>query len=281
MLALTLWPEWPWAVCVLGKPVENREWPPPEDVVGTDVVLHAGKSVGGRPSKVAMREGLNAMSCAASAVGVRLVSAEVQPDGRVRMTTIHPGCAEPRVTHIVPGSLVCVVRVAGVVDDKSDHPVADGPFYSGPFGWILEDVRPLSEPVACKGFQKLWQVPLPLVEQVYRQVPSAVRPRTEPVVINRHWYAGRPLPAPSVYCGRGTPLGNPYTVQEHGPGALGLYRRHLWQKIRDRDPGVLGALEEISPDHHIVCSCKPRPCHADIIVAAWRWLKRTTESNRP
>lgn len=95
-----------------------------------------------------------------------------------------------------------------------------------------------------------------------------------PRVVNRHHFKGKATPEPSIYIGRGTPLGNPYKVKEHGLAALDLYRRWLWGKIKDRDPQVLRALAAITGDHHLVCSCKPRPCHGDVVVRAWAWLRR-------
>lgn len=102
-----------------------------------------------------------------------------------------------------------------------------------------------------------------------------------PVVINRHHYRNRRFPQPWCYIGRGTPLGNPFTLKEHGPQALELYRRWLWDKIRDKDPAVLRALRRITAEHHLVCSCKPRPCHGDVVVRAWQWLKEQEPKQEP
>lgn len=74
-----------------------------------------------------------------------------------------------------------------------------------------------------------------------------------------------------MYVGRGTALGNPYAVAEYGDRALELYRKWLWKKIAENDPAVLNTLFAIQPDHGLVCSCAPKPCHADVIVAAWTW----------
>src|SRR3954467_7814548 len=93
-----------------------------------------------------------------------------------------------------------------------------------------------------------------------------------PVVVNRHHYHGKALPAPFVYIGRGTPLGNPYTKQDHGADAVRLYEIDLRQRIEDRDPEVLAALNAITPEHHLGCSCKPAPCHGDVVLAEWEWL---------
>ena len=97
-----------------------------------------------------------------------------------------------------------------------------------------------------------------------------------PTVVNRHWYKGKPLPAEARYIGRGTPLGNPYTVDELGVGdALDLYRTWLWGKIRKNDPSVYAEMRAITPETLLVCSCKPRPCHGDVVVRAWSWMRTT------
>jgi hypothetical protein len=100
-----------------------------------------------------------------------------------------------------------------------------------------------------------------------------------PTVINRHHYKSdrhsQPFPRPWMYVGRGTPLGNPFTIQEHGIKAIELYRRWLWAKLKARDPDVIRELERIQENTHLVCSCAPRPCHGDVIVRAWRWWTST------
>ena len=100
-----------------------------------------------------------------------------------------------------------------------------------------------------------------------------------PHVVNRHHYRSQrrpelpPLPAPWLYVGRGTPLGNPNSIAAVPDVAenLRLYRRHLWTQIEARDPEVIACLNSITMDTALVCSCAPRPCHAQIIVAAWEW----------
>ena len=94
-----------------------------------------------------------------------------------------------------------------------------------------------------------------------------------PTVINRHHFKNG-LPEPSIYIGRGTPLGNPYTKGDFGNDALEMYRRWRWRRLTERDPAVLRALAEIREEHHLVCSCKPGPCHGDIVVRAWEWIRK-------
>jgi hypothetical protein len=88
---------------------------------------------------------------------------------------------------------------------------------------------------------------------------------------NRWIYVGR---ADSTSGFQQSPLGNPYTVEEHGrEGAIDLYRRWLWDRINDGDIKILYALSQISDDSILVCWCKPKACHGEVIVAAWQWLK--------
>lgn len=122
--------------------------------------------------------------------------------------------------------------------------------------------------------------------------------RTEPAVLNRHHLRGKAWPAHCVYIGRpgtlaqrllrqhrgvlldGTALGNRFTLAEHGEDALKLYRRWLWGEMGKRDSAARGVLEMLRPEHNLVCSCAPRPCHGDVVLAAWRWLHRGEEEQR-
>ena len=103
-----------------------------------------------------------------------------------------------------------------------------------------------------------------------------VAPVREPRVWNRHH--GEP-PGPSVYVGRGTPLGNPEPATHAGDvsGNLDRYRRWLWDRVRpgspNRDPEAVAMLERLTADHFVVCSCWPAQCHGEYVVAAWRFLQ--------
>lgn len=106
----------------------------------------------------------------------------------------------------------------------------------------------------------------------------------EPRPWNRHH--GEP-PGLNIYVGRGSPLGNPFTVElqpgetreQAAPRILDAYKRWLWTRIKAGDRAVLGALDSIADDHYIVCSCWPRHCHAEVIVKAWRW-RRSAETRK-
>lgn len=111
-----------------------------------------------------------------------------------------------------------------------------------------------------------------------------------PTPVNRHHYsyvqgvgpgqaskshkAKRELPQPWIYCGRGSPLGNPYTYGSYGELALPKYRAWLWDRLQRGDTRVWIALRSITGDTALVCSCVPKPCHVTIICDAWRWAER-------
>lgn len=105
-----------------------------------------------------------------------------------------------------------------------------------------------------------------------------INPVGEPRIWNRHH---GPAPLPYIYVGRGSPLGNPYPV-ELQPGEtrlqaaqriLGLYRRWLHAEL-GKSLEAREALADITADHNLVCSCWPGPCHAEVIVRAWRHRNR-------
>lgn len=108
-----------------------------------------------------------------------------------------------------------------------------------------------------------------------------------PTVVNRHHRKG-PWPENAYYVGRpgaaareeiargaidGTRFGNPFTFREHGEEAIELYRRHLWNALKDF-PEHAGALLSLPPTALLICSCSPRPCHAEVICRAWEFLFR-------
>jgi len=126
LLALTLQQPWANAVRDLGKRTENRSWPPPQRVLGQFIAIHAGMS---------FRE--DAADWIAARSG--------------RMLTRQ---------NVPLGAVVALARVIKVVQE---HP--GDPWFVGPYGWVLDDVVPLT-PVPCRGRQQLWRVP----QEVYAEI---------------------------------------------------------------------------------------------------------------
>ena len=156
MKALTLWPEWVWAVLHLGKRVENRGFQFPASLIRKTVALHAGKHVGGRPGAVAYREGLECLVIMATRAdwkvsgwtntGVPVV--EFSKDGVVVRTD-----TTPIVTSAVVGTFCMDYRV--------QHGDCGHPGWKVPdaFWWPILNLEALPVPVDCKGAQGFWDLP--------------------------------------------------------------------------------------------------------------------------
>jgi hypothetical protein len=89
------------------------------------------------------------------------------------------------------------------------------------------------------------------------------------VVVNKHRH--RPTPN-DWYCGRGSPLGNPFGINENRTRseAIALYKPYLLEKIKEKDKPICNTLNNIwreakRGDVYLVCYCKPLDCHCDFI----------------
>ncbi len=118
-------------------------------------------------------------------------------------------------------------------------------------------------------------------------IPDADEPR----VWNRHHEDEKhPRPSPWIYVGRPSPLGNPWPLELRegetraaaAAANLDRYKRWLWARIKpgQEDTAVIRELDSITDKHHLVCSCWPLHCHAEVIVAAWRWRARSLREYR-
>lgn len=139
MLALTLKHPWPWAICRLGKDIENRTWRPPDRMVREYFAIHGGVSPDGGKGRFEVTQALHSL----------------QNRGLARHSLIAGDV-------ILPG-LVAVVRLVGVVTES------DSPWFEGPVGWQLDELFVLPGPIACKGAQGLWAIPEDHVAEIRRQ----------------------------------------------------------------------------------------------------------------
>lgn len=134
--ALTLWRPWDSAILFGGKRIENRPWAPWPRIHGLFICLHAGQKYD-RDAAVAMVE-------------AKLYTPP-----------------SPSSIYTKAGVIVGVARVTGSVTESDD------PWFSGPYGWLLDDVTAFKEPVAAKGMQGLWKVEGKLLEQVREAFKAA------------------------------------------------------------------------------------------------------------
>lgn len=78
-------------------------------------------------------------------------------------------------------------------------------------------------------------------------------------VVNRHH---EPF---DVYIGRGTPWGNPFTTKEFPLArCIELYRVYMERQLFE-EPVLLEELLKLK-GKRLGCSCKPKPCHGDVLV---------------
>lgn len=159
--ALTLWPEWAWAVCHLGKDVENR----PEriarmvlTVVGDGwLAIHAGKHVGGRPTLSSFDRALEAFAPTPARAGWQIEG--LSTDGYLHARGVHGPIAEP----LHRSAIVAVARV------RRGDPAS--PWANRGLAQIgLCSVHTLHTPIPCPGKQGLWTVPPELAATVCAQV---------------------------------------------------------------------------------------------------------------
>lgn len=77
-------------------------------------------------------------------------------------------------------------------------------------------------------------------------------------------YVGRGrCPCRRRLCTHGTGLGNPYTVEEHGPDAMLLYIDHVAHQLRDASFGVI--VERLR-GKVLGCWCAPARCHGEVLA---------------
>lgn len=154
MRALTLWPEWAWAVAHLGKDVENRGWAPPFYILGQRIAIHAGRHVGGKPGAAAYRAGTDCVRAAAMAAGL-------DPSPLADwLNRLHRELCE---------ATSAVVAVAHV----GYNPAIPSPSLwaePGQRHWRLAEVVTLLQPVPCRGAQGLWVLPRPVEDAVVEQI---------------------------------------------------------------------------------------------------------------
>lgn len=161
MKALTLYPEWAFAVAHLGKRVENRTWCPPPGLlrVGDQLAIHGGAAFGGTSTRIG--------------VGGKVPSAWLDAVRDMVTMARRAGAPMPeritmrRLIEAAQGKIVAVARFGGTPTSVND------PWFVGPVGWLLEDVQVLRQPVACKGAQGLWDLPPAVLAQVADQLGPA------------------------------------------------------------------------------------------------------------
>lgn len=140
MKALTIKQPWLHAITAGAKRVENRSWAPPERIIGAVIALHAGKAYdyGAVFPAGAATPGWEPGALAEGCITAVATVTEYH----------HPG------------------RVCNQVNQAACSPWA----VRGHYHWVLDRVRPLAEPVPCRGMQRLWELPADAEKAVRAQM---------------------------------------------------------------------------------------------------------------
>ena len=143
MPVLTIWQ--PWAVSIIHGPktYENRGWPPPPNLVGQRLAIHASVR---QPERQDWEDW-------------ELVAEQARRWGQ----DVPPF----RQKSLEFGAIIGTVLVTGVLDVRRALTMPS-PWVFGPFAWVLADARPCV-PVRCKGAQKIWTFDEQTVREADRQ----------------------------------------------------------------------------------------------------------------
>ncbi len=129
MLALTIKQPWAYAICHLGKDVENRTWKPPAHAIGTRIAIHAGKRY---DTPEGYAEFIRIAACVVDNLPKAAGEGQLLDDR----------------------GAVVATAVVGTWVTRSDSP-----WFCGPIGWVICDVHVLWKAVPCRGMQGLWKLP--------------------------------------------------------------------------------------------------------------------------
>jgi hypothetical protein len=153
--ALTLTQPWASLIAIGAKRIETRSWR--TDYRGA-LAIHAA------------REGRSTWQDIADTSGPAFVD-RLSAAGFTRATIPGPWKGLPY------GSIIAVVRLADCVRVESleRQPItvyehAFGNYKPGRYAWLLEDLRPLTKPIPCRGYQQLWSPDAATLAQVEEQL---------------------------------------------------------------------------------------------------------------
>lgn len=88
-------------------------------------------------------------------------------------------------------------------------------------------------------------------------------------VLNKHHYKNKPLPENTVYIGRGSKWGNPYSHMSDTKAEFKVETREEaienYKSYLISNKALMDSLHELK-DKNLLCYCSPRQCHGDILL---------------
>lgn len=152
MKALSLLQPWCSVVVAGLKPIENRKTRPPVALFGEVFAIHS--SLGWDQDAVPLIEALTRQVWPADQQPRGMILGVARLAGYVKGDRMFPGFCEF-------GGNLSPERVAAAMDD---------PWFLGPVGYVLEDVRALPQPIRWKGMIGWWPVPPDVERQITEQL---------------------------------------------------------------------------------------------------------------
>ena len=153
MPALTLWQPWATLIAIGVKPFETRSW---ATRYRGPIAIHAGADRRG----LAWCRGEPEIEQALADAGYLLTATERD---RAAGWSAVPLGAIVAVAELVECWPTDTIVAAGLADSFGDYS-------AGRFGWHLDRVRALAEPIPCAGRQGLWELPASVQERLSREV---------------------------------------------------------------------------------------------------------------
>lgn len=101
-------------------------------------IIHGGKTIENRPRRTQFR-------------GTVAIHASLQPHHNWDVPARSP--KPPPQDELPFGAIVGFVDIVDCVEDHRSK------WFTGPFGYVLANPRPLKNPVPCKGMLGFWEVP--------------------------------------------------------------------------------------------------------------------------
>ena len=140
MRALTI--HQPWASCIVrgDKSVENREWAAPRDLYGAWLCIHAGKKV--------------------DDLGVTIA-----------YDKFNQGPLIGPLADLPTGAIVGLAKLRSCVLKKYTNDL----WATGPHCWLFDERVAFEQPIACRGYQRLWPVQGDLLDQVRQAYKLAMQ----------------------------------------------------------------------------------------------------------
>lgn len=145
MFAFTLKHPWPYAFLRLGKDVENRGWKPASRHSRTRLALHGGVYPRGRAWDEAQRDLEWMQSRGLAPADLNLADA------------------------IVEGLCATAYYRGAWHSGNALNPLRSSPWFSGPWGWALDELVAFEQPIPCQGALGLWLVTGASVTQALRK----------------------------------------------------------------------------------------------------------------